>query len=269
VTLRLHHLNCASLCPLLGPEVVTHCLLIETPHSGLVLVDAGIGHAVSQTPQLHMSWMNRVTLRPQFVMAESALSQVTALGFAPGDVRHIVLTHLDVDHAGGIQDFPDALVHVHRTEFEAASVLKRRDPRYDPRLWSPKTRFQLHGAAGERWRGFDCVRQLPGIPPELVLVPLHGHTLGHCGVAVQDSGGRWLLHAGDAYLEPVELTNPRHRSWRTGLAARLTSADLRAREMNLERLRVLCENPSVRIEVFCAHSPVELRRLQGAPGGAR
>jgi ribonuclease BN (tRNA processing enzyme) len=32
--------------------------------------------------------------------------QVTRLGYWPTDVRHIVLTHLDPDHTGGISDFP-------------------------------------------------------------------------------------------------------------------------------------------------------------------
>src|SRR3546814_15732883 len=28
------------------------------------------------------------------------------------DVRHIIITHLDFDHAGGIEDFPAAAVHL-------------------------------------------------------------------------------------------------------------------------------------------------------------
>ena len=30
-----------------------------------------------------------------------------ALGFEPSDVRHIITTHLDLDHAGGLPDFPE------------------------------------------------------------------------------------------------------------------------------------------------------------------
>ncbi|MFD0510570.1 MBL fold metallo-hydrolase [Streptomyces aureus] len=33
---------------------------------------------------------------------------MTGLGYAVDDVRHIVLTHLDLDHAGGLPDFPRA-----------------------------------------------------------------------------------------------------------------------------------------------------------------
>jgi glyoxylase-like metal-dependent hydrolase (beta-lactamase superfamily II) len=77
------------------------------------------------------------------------------------DVRNIVHTHLDLDHVGGLSDFPDALVHVHATALEAA---RRRDGfrarrRYRPKMWAhdPKWRTYTHG--GERWMGFDAVRR--------------------------------------------------------------------------------------------------------------
>jgi glyoxylase-like metal-dependent hydrolase (beta-lactamase superfamily II) len=47
------------------------------------------------------------------------LEQVKQLGFSPRDVRHIVLTHLDSDHAGGLENFPEA--HVHVLEAESTS----------------------------------------------------------------------------------------------------------------------------------------------------
>jgi glyoxylase-like metal-dependent hydrolase (beta-lactamase superfamily II) len=51
------------------------------------------------------------------------------------------------------------------------------------------------------------VRDLDGLPPEILLVPLVGHTWGHAGVAVSGPGG-WLLHAGDAYFYQDELNGP-------------------------------------------------------------
>ncbi|MCU0521748.1 MAG: hypothetical protein MUF84_13785, partial [Anaerolineae bacterium] len=33
--------------------------------------------------------------------------------------------------------------------------------------------------------------------PSMCLVPLFGHTRGHCGVAIEDRGG-WLFQCGDA-----------------------------------------------------------------------
>ena len=54
-------------------------------------------------------------------MQETAKSQIQAMGYSPRDVRHIVLTHLDFDHAGRIEDFPHARVHVMERELESAS----------------------------------------------------------------------------------------------------------------------------------------------------
>ncbi|WP_223281445.1 MBL fold metallo-hydrolase [Streptomyces antnestii] len=46
--------------------------------------------------------------RPVLDTGETAVRQVAALGYDIEDVRHIVLTHLDLDHAGGLRDFPPA-----------------------------------------------------------------------------------------------------------------------------------------------------------------
>ncbi|WP_437533197.1 MBL fold metallo-hydrolase [Sorangium sp. So ce726] len=262
--MKVHHLNCGSFCPLLGGEAVCHCLLLETAAHGLVLIDTGIGHHVSEDPRRRMSLMNRWTLRPRFTLEESALTQLGALGFSPDDVRHVVLTHLDVDHAGGLRDFPRATVHLYapeRASVERAPV----DPRYDAALWRHVARWETY-EDGEAWLGFRAARDLRGLPPEVLLVPLVGHTRGHTGVAVE-ARGRWLLHAGDAYLDPVELDPGRTAPWATRLAARVTSALPAARRENLERLRELRRTQEI-VSVFSAHSPEEYRALS-ARAGAR
>ena len=58
-------------------------------------------------------------LRPPILLGTWA-RQVEALGYSARDVRHIVVTHLDPDHAGGLSDFPDAEVHIFRAEHKAA-----------------------------------------------------------------------------------------------------------------------------------------------------
>jgi hypothetical protein len=49
-----------------------------------------------------------------------------------------------------------------------------------------------------------------GLIPDVRLIPLHGHTRGHCGVAIQTLKG-WLLHCGDAtypFYQENEPTEP-------------------------------------------------------------
>ena len=92
---------------------------------------------------------------------------------------------------------------------------------------------------GERWYDFDCVRDIAGLPPEILFIPLPGHTLGHAGIAIQTSE-RWLLQAGDAYFyhREMDFTEP----WCTpGLRFYQTmmEKDRDARLGNQQRLRQL------------------------------
>ena len=40
------------------------------------------------------------------------------VGFAPEDIEDVILTHLHFDHAGNLEQFPNAIFHVQRTEYE-------------------------------------------------------------------------------------------------------------------------------------------------------
>jgi glyoxylase-like metal-dependent hydrolase (beta-lactamase superfamily II) len=111
--------------------------------------------------------------------------------------------------------------------------------------WSHGPRWLKHAPAGDRWLGFESVRVLPASDPEILLIPLAGHTLGHVGVAVTRGDG-WLLHCGDAYFHHAEVQTPPHCP--PGLRAfqSLTQADRRLRRQNQERLRELAGRPAPR-----------------------
>lgn len=245
--------------PGLGPSPLTcHCLLLET-EAGLVLVDTGIGTLDVTAPLPRLSRFFVSLLRPRLDMEETALHQIQRLGFSAGDVRHIILTHLDFDHAGGITDFPEATVHLLGAELDAAR--QRRTPleraRYRPLQWPPPSSWQPYRAEGEPWFGFASVRGLLGLPPEILLIPLAGHTPGHCGVAIQTDGG-WLLHAGDAYFYRGEV-DPHDPNCPIGLRAYQTmmEVDRKARLMNQRRLRELVRTQGRAVQLFCAHDHVE------------
>ncbi len=238
-------------------RLVCHCLLIEGA-DGLVLVDTGFGSGdVADRGRLGRPFNTLV--RPVLHAEETAAARIRALGFEGGDVRHIVTTHLDLDHAGGLADFPEAEVHVSAEELHAArhpSVRER--SRYVSKQWAHDPRWAEHGAAGgEDWFGFQGVRILPGSGAEVLLIPLAGHTAGHTGVAIR-SGERWLLHCGDAYFHHGQVQTP--PSCPPGLAAfqALTALDNTRRRENVERLRELAERRGDEIELFCSHDPATL-----------
>ncbi|MGZ3141004.1 MBL fold metallo-hydrolase [Lentzea chajnantorensis] len=257
--MKVHHLNCGSMRPPLVPGgLVAHCLLIEAD-DGLVLVDTGFGTHEVKDPAQTIDGLSRRLLRPLLDVNETAVSQVEKRGFRASDVRHVLLTHLDMDHAGGLRDFPGATVHVLDTELEAATNPRTtKEKMRFPKAQREGVTFRTHHATGEEWFGFEAVRDIPGLPADILIVPLVGHTRGHSGIAVRSDDG-WLLHAGDAYFYRGEVETPPSSIFALKMTARQTETIRVQRLSNVERLREL--KATGEVEVFCAHDPVELARL--------
>jgi len=255
--MKTHHLNCGTFHPW-GGRLVCHCLLIEGP-DGLILVDTGLGlqDVLHPTPRLSRAFL--AALRPSFDPAQIAAGQIRALGFSTGDVRDIILTHLDFDHAGGLDDFPRAAVHLLAAEADAARDRRGwiASRRRRPLQLTSMGQWKTYDEGGSGWFGFRAVRGLEGLPPEILLVPLAGHSEGHTGVAV-DTGAGWLLHAGDAYFsrDELRLDHPRAPA-RLAAFERIMDADTGQRRLNQLRLRDLVDRHGERVHVFSSHDPAE------------
>src|SRR4051794_7979040 len=102
-TMRVHHLNCISACPLGGAlmdgvstrslrgRLTSHCLLLELEHT-LVLVDTGYGLRDVRDPNSRLHPFFRTMNKPELRESMTAIRQIEALGFDPRDVRQIVLS---------------------------------------------------------------------------------------------------------------------------------------------------------------------------------
>lgn len=271
MSLRVHHVSCGTMCPIgkclveghggLFETATLHChvLVVET-NAGLLLVDTGLGTKDIADPKRlgpEFNFVSRPTLDPN----DTAVARVEALGFRTADVRHLVPTHLDVDHAGGLPDFPDAELHVLEAERRA---LESKHRRYRPRQFEHGPKWRTYEEGGETWFGFEAVRPLTGTGDDVLLVPMPGHSAGHAAVAVRTESG-WLLHAGDAYFTHLDLASPPRTPAGLALFQWRFAWNDALRKKNQARLRELVRDHASEVRVVSAHCPVELAREQARP----
>lgn len=168
---------------------------------------------------------------------------------------------------GGLDDFPQATIHLMQRERDVA--LARRKwmdrQRFRPQQWSSRQRWRLYpDNQGDDWFGLRRVRPLDGLPPDIALVPLAGHTLGHAAVPLRGGPKEWLLQAGDAYFHTreMDLHRPacpaglRFYQW-------MLEHDRSARLGNQHRLRELLGRHGSAVEVCSGHDVAEFERLSG------
>lgn len=194
--MQVHHINGARMNPPFLSGLVAHVLLVEHTR-GLVLVDTGFGRADHADPS--RLGAARFMLQAERSDSATVAGALEALGHSTDDVTDIVLTHLDLDHAGGLADFPGATVHTTADEHAAAlpKPSLRDSSRYRSAQFAHGVKWQIHNGPGDNWRnGLTGIEVLPGV----TMIPMPGHTRGHTAVAVESDRGL-LVHAGDAVFD--------------------------------------------------------------------
>ena len=255
----IHHLNCGTLKPILMDiESVVYCLLVETG-DGLVLVDTGFGTRDYSRPSKKMKFFLNWMGVPRD-LAETAVHQVERLGYKPQDVRDIIQTHMHIDHAGGLVDFPWARVHVYQTEFHAIHHPKGlMEFAYVKDHWAHGPKWVIHESPIVDWFGLDAVPILETPEVDFLFIPLPGHTRGHCGVAV-GKPGNWLLHCGDA-ASPFHRGADLHNRGRSAYKMNFIPDKLASRILggHTSRLLALLADHREEIQAVSAHDIFSLR----------
>lgn len=137
--MKVRYMSCGTMQPRLAERLAPRfaripclCLLIEADDQ-LVLVDTGFGTMDMEDPR--RSGNVNLLLKTLQDHEMTAVRRIEKIGFRSEDVGHILCTHLDRDHAGGLPDFPHARVHVLRAELKAA---------LNPVSFAEKERYRRH-----------------------------------------------------------------------------------------------------------------------------
>jgi glyoxylase-like metal-dependent hydrolase (beta-lactamase superfamily II) len=129
---------------------------------------------------------------------QAASAQLRARGIEPSQVKVVVMTHLHIDHASAIAEFPDSTFLVSSAEWAAASeqgqfhgyVKRQFDHGFDYRL------IDFNSDAANSFSGFARAFDVFGDGSvRVAFTP--GHTKGHMSVVLRTESGEVLV-AGDA-----------------------------------------------------------------------
>ncbi|WOE43174.1 MBL fold metallo-hydrolase [Acinetobacter chinensis] len=272
--MKIYHLNCGTLCPLCAKlinghgtfiepgRLICHCLLIEHQNK-LMMVDTGIGLKDIQQPDQRLGKFFQKSFKPKLAVQETAFEQIKMLGYKPEDVTDLFPTHLDLDHAGGFSDFPQAKVHIYKPELDQILYPSFKDKiRFRKNQFTPSPHWKTYEQTDSVWFGLEAISLKNQLGINLFMIPLTGHTKGHTGIAIQQDSGKWLLHCGDAYYHHSQLDADNRMPSGLRLFEKLVQAVPAQRIKNLNTLKQLKRKHSDEIEFFCAHDPVELNRYQ-------
>jgi N-acyl homoserine lactone hydrolase len=181
----------------------TYAWVIDHPE-GVIVVDTGQGaHLLETGRSLHPYIRWEVAFRID--RDEEIGPQLRALGIGPRDVKRVVLTHLHVDHDGGLAHFPQTEILVARGELRTASGWLGRVRGYLPNRWPSWFDPVPLDLAGEPFGPFSASKKLTNAG-DVIAVATPGHTADHLSVLVRDEGITYFLAGDTSYDEQLMLS---------------------------------------------------------------
>lgn len=103
-------------------QIPTSVWIIEHPKHGLILFDTGVNYNVADPEAAERHWGPgmREALGCSMTREDAVDRQLSKLGYKCEDVRYVVLSHMHLDHAGGMCHFPNATFVVQKQELRHA-----------------------------------------------------------------------------------------------------------------------------------------------------
>ena len=99
--------------------------LVRHPSYGPFLVDTGLHSSVAAKPTANLGRITARFGRPRLDPDQTLPAQLRKAGVDPREIKLVVMTHLHLDHASGMADFPRATFVLTDAEWEAATTDRR------------------------------------------------------------------------------------------------------------------------------------------------
>ena len=233
----------------------------EHEEHGVVLLDAPYGH---DGPRNAGSLLGRLLQWGvvEFERDWSIIPRLEQIGARPSQVDHILMTHLHLDHTGGMKELVHATFHVSAREWHHALSLT---PVEAARQGYVLGDFRaLQGRVESIVVPEELDAQDPGVDlfgdGSARAFSLPGHSVGHTGYLLQMRGGRRIFYLGDAVFSVRQITERR----RFGLFPRAVGANMNQTLRTLGALQAWHErHPEVTLA--CAHDAALGERCMDQP----
>jgi glyoxylase-like metal-dependent hydrolase (beta-lactamase superfamily II) len=173
-------------------EIPYFAYLIEHP-SGYVLFDTGAHPDLGTDPRGRLGAAAE-TFEIRMSASDNVGSALATFGVDAHDVKHVVLSHLHYDHAGGIGLLPNATFYVQKLELPFAHW----PPVYQRAIYVRQD-FDLP----VRWRALSGQCDLFN-DGSLIVFPTPGHTPGHQSLLAH-LGTQSVILLGDAAYHPQKM----------------------------------------------------------------
>lgn len=169
--------------------------LIDHP-DGTVLYDTGVSYDLIEDPENYGPYgePGLAAVVDEFPMEEDQQPkyQLEDAGYPPAEIDYVVMSHLHVDHAGNVDQFPDSEFLLQQAELQTA--------------WWPDAPVQkayyLDGDIAPLRAPEYSVTELSGEydlfgDGSVVCIPTPGHSAGHQSLLVRSDNAGTVILAGD------------------------------------------------------------------------
>lgn len=179
-------------------DLPIYCWLIKHPE-GNFIIDTGYSSEINHPDYFKKGkalerWFTRTQVRASASKEDELVPQLKQLGIWPGQITAVILTHLHVDHVGGIPEMKGVRFLVNDIE------LKNNSQAFLLPEWFNPVKINL---------GHESVGTFPHAYPvtssgDMHMVGTPGHSKGHCSVLLQTDEVD-ILFAGDVVYNADQL----------------------------------------------------------------